>query len=136
MISCWRQAVAKSVTPFTAESTIADRRGDPRRSPLISRGREAPSCPRVTSSCSAPHATSAPPDARVFEPAATGDNFTAHGDDAAKHRAERLRAYGMNLLHLPPDLQEALLFLPPTVGGRDALIFADLMPIAAALDLA
>jgi hypothetical protein len=29
MISCWRQAVATSVTPFTAEPTVADRRGDP-----------------------------------------------------------------------------------------------------------
>lgn len=27
----------------------------------------------------------------------------------------------MNLLHLAPDIQEALLFLPPTVSGRDPL---------------
>jgi hypothetical protein len=40
----------------------------------------------------------------------------------------------MNLLHLAPDIQEALLFLPPTLRGRDALILADLMPIAAAFD--
>jgi hypothetical protein len=40
----------------------------------------------------------------------------------------------MNLLHLAPDIQEALLFLPPTLQGRDALILADLMPIAAAFD--
>jgi hypothetical protein len=40
----------------------------------------------------------------------------------------------LNLLHLAPDLQEALLFLPPTVRGRDAIILADLMPIAAAFD--
>jgi len=40
----------------------------------------------------------------------------------------------MNLLHLAPDLQEALLFLLPTLRGRDAIILADLMPIAAALD--
>ncbi len=39
-----------------------------------------------------------------------------------------------SLLHLAPDLQEALLFLPPTVRGRDPLILADLMPIAAAFD--
>jgi hypothetical protein len=37
-------------------------------------------------------------------------------------------------LHLAPDIQETLLFLPPTQRGRDALILADLMPIAAALD--
>jgi hypothetical protein len=40
----------------------------------------------------------------------------------------------MNLLHLAPDLQEGLLFLPPTVRGRDAILLADLMPIAAAFD--
>ena len=40
----------------------------------------------------------------------------------------------MNLLQLAPDIQEALLFLPPTVRGRDAILLADLMPIAAALD--
>jgi len=40
----------------------------------------------------------------------------------------------LNLLHLAPDIQEALLFLPPTVRGRDAIILADLMPIAAAVD--
>ena len=40
----------------------------------------------------------------------------------------------MNLLHLAPDIQEALLFLPPTQRGRDAMILADLMPIAAAFD--
>jgi hypothetical protein len=40
----------------------------------------------------------------------------------------------VNLIHLAPDIQEALLFLPPTVRGRDAIILADLMPIAAACD--
>jgi hypothetical protein len=39
-----------------------------------------------------------------------------------------------SLLHLAPDLQEALLFLPLTVRGRDPLILADLMPLAAAFD--
>jgi hypothetical protein len=40
----------------------------------------------------------------------------------------------LNLVHLAPDIQEALLFLPPTLRGRDPLILADLMPIAAACD--
>jgi hypothetical protein len=40
----------------------------------------------------------------------------------------------MNLLYLAPDIQEALLFLPLTPRGRDPLILADLMPIAATLD--
>ena len=39
-----------------------------------------------------------------------------------------------NLIHLAPDIQEALLFLPPTLRGRDAIILADLMPIAACID--
>jgi hypothetical protein len=48
-------------------------------------------------------------------------------------------AYGqrgqiMSLLQLAPDIQEALLFLPPTVRGRDPVILADLMPIAARID--
>jgi hypothetical protein len=40
----------------------------------------------------------------------------------------------VSLLHLAPDIQEALLFLPPTVRGRDPIILADLMPIAACID--
>jgi hypothetical protein len=40
----------------------------------------------------------------------------------------------MNLIHLSPDIQEALLFLPPTRRGRDTIILADVQPIAAALD--
>ena len=39
-----------------------------------------------------------------------------------------------NLLCLAPDIQEALLFLPPTLRGRDPIILADLMPIAACMD--
>ena len=40
---------------------------------------------------------------RVFEPAATGDNFTARGDDAAKEMAKRLRAYWKEYGRLPFD---------------------------------
>jgi hypothetical protein len=40
----------------------------------------------------------------------------------------------LNLLYLAPDLQEALLFLPPTMRGRDPILLSDLMPIAAAFD--
>jgi hypothetical protein len=40
----------------------------------------------------------------------------------------------MNLLHLAPNIQESLLFLPPTPRGRDPIILADLQPITAALD--
>lgn len=40
----------------------------------------------------------------------------------------------LNLLHLAPDIQEELLFLPPTLRGRDPLVLSDLLPIAAAFD--
>jgi hypothetical protein len=40
----------------------------------------------------------------------------------------------MNLLYLAPDVQEALLFLPPTRRGRDPIILADVQPITAAFD--
>jgi hypothetical protein len=40
----------------------------------------------------------------------------------------------MNLLYLAPDLQEQLLFLPPTPRGRDPIPLAQLQPLAAALD--
>ncbi len=40
----------------------------------------------------------------------------------------------LNLLHLAPDIQEALLFLPRTQRGRDPIILRDLQPIAAILD--
>ena len=40
----------------------------------------------------------------------------------------------LNLLYLAPDIQEALLCLSPTVRGRDAILLADLMPIAATFD--
>lgn len=37
----------------------------------------------------------------------------------------------MNLLYLAPDIQEAILFLPPTTKGRDAIAEKDLRPIVA-----
>jgi hypothetical protein len=40
----------------------------------------------------------------------------------------------VNLIHLAPDIQEALLFLPPTQRGRDPILLAGLQPIAAAFD--
>ena len=36
----------------------------------------------------------------------------------------------MNLLNLAPDIQEALLFLPRTVKGRDPIVERDVRPIA------
>ena len=40
----------------------------------------------------------------------------------------------MSLLYLAPDVQEAILFLPPTGRGRDPVILRDLLPIAAVPD--
>ena len=40
----------------------------------------------------------------------------------------------MNLLSLAPDIQEAVLFLPPTERGRDHIKERELRPIAAVAD--
>ncbi|MBN9522964.1 hypothetical protein J0H58_31370, partial [bacterium] len=40
----------------------------------------------------------------------------------------------MNLTLLAPDIQEALLFLPPVAAGREPLALADLQPVAAIRD--
>jgi len=40
----------------------------------------------------------------------------------------------MNLLHLAPDIQEAILFLPRTDGSRAAIAERHLRPIAAVID--
>lgn len=40
----------------------------------------------------------------------------------------------MNLLHLAPDIQEEILFLPRTLAGRDPIRERMLRPIAAVLD--
>jgi hypothetical protein len=42
----------------------------------------------------------------------------------------------MNLLQLAPDVQEALLFLPRAVRGRDPVILRQLQPIASTLEWA
>ncbi len=40
----------------------------------------------------------------------------------------------MNLRLLAPDIQEAILFLPPITSGRDRIILRQLQPIALAAD--
>jgi hypothetical protein len=40
----------------------------------------------------------------------------------------------MNVLNLAPAIQEAVLFLPRTERGRDAIILADLQPIASVMN--
>jgi hypothetical protein len=43
-------------------------------------------------------------------------------------------AQSVSLINLAPDMREALLFLPPTLRGRDAIILADVQLIAATFD--
>jgi len=40
----------------------------------------------------------------------------------------------LTLVHLAPDIQEAILFLPRTQRGRDSVILSDVIPIAMELD--
>ncbi|MCK6477977.1 MAG: hypothetical protein L6Q35_14230, partial [Phycisphaerales bacterium] len=40
----------------------------------------------------------------------------------------------LNLLHLAPDIQEEILFLPPVTGGRDAIHEHMLRPVTSAVD--
>jgi len=40
----------------------------------------------------------------------------------------------MNLMHLAPDIQESVLFLPRVEQGRDQITERDLRPIAAIVD--
>jgi len=42
----------------------------------------------------------------------------------------------MNLLHLAPDIQEALLFLPPVEKGRDPVTERELRAVVAAVNWA
>lgn len=58
-----------------------------------------------------------------------------YGELAALGHVTRARiSQIMNLVHLAPDIQEAILFLPRTERGRDPIILRDLQPIAATLD--
>ena len=40
----------------------------------------------------------------------------------------------LSLVHLAPDIQEAILFLPRTQRGRDPVILSDVIPIAMEMD--
>ena len=42
----------------------------------------------------------------------------------------------LNLLNLDPDIQEAILDLPRTLVGRDAVILRDVLPIASTIEWA
>ncbi|MCW5775493.1 MAG: hypothetical protein KIS87_03475 [Phycisphaeraceae bacterium] len=60
---------------------------------------------------------------------------STQGDLAAVGHVTRARVTQiMNLLHLAPDLQEAILFMPPVARGRDPVTEHELRPIAAEVD--
>jgi hypothetical protein len=61
-----------------------------------------------------------------FEQLMLADGIAAYAELARLGHVSRARITQiMNLLLLAPDIQEALLFLPPTVQGRDPLHLLD-----------
>jgi hypothetical protein len=71
---------------------------------------------------------------RLDELVRTGQVASSSALAALGHVSRARICQILNLIHLAPDIQEALLFLPPTVHGRDPILLADLMPVAATLD--
>lgn len=58
-----------------------------------------------------------------------------HAELARLGRVTRARvSQVMSLLHLAPDIQEAILFLPKVERGRDRLVLRDLLPVATVAD--
>ena len=71
---------------------------------------------------------------RIDEQVRKGE-LTSYAEVAELGHVTRARVSQiMNLLNLAPDLQEAILFLPRTVSGRDAIVLRDLQPIASIVD--
>jgi hypothetical protein len=71
---------------------------------------------------------------RIDEQVRKGE-LTSYSEVAALGHVTRARVSQiMNLLNLAPDLQEAVLFLPRTERGRDAIVLRDLQPIASIVD--
>ena len=70
-----------------------------------------------------------------FEALIAADEVRDHAHLAGLGRVTRARVSQiMSLLHLAPDLQEQLLFLPPTGRGREPVGEHHLRPITAAFD--
>jgi hypothetical protein len=71
---------------------------------------------------------------RIDEQIRKGE-LTSYSEVAALGHVTRARVSQiMNLLNLAPDLQEAILLLPRTERGRDAIVLRDLQPIASIVD--
>ncbi len=64
-----------------------------------------------------------------------GGDIASYAEVAELGHVSRARVSQiLNLLNLAPDIQEAILFLPRTVRGRDALILRTLQPLASTSD--
>ena len=61
------------------------------------------------------------------------DGIVANQSELARlaHVTQPRMTQIMNLLHLAPDIQEAILHLPPIAAGRDSITERDLRPIVA-----
>jgi hypothetical protein len=71
---------------------------------------------------------------RIDEQVRKGE-LTSYAEVAELGHVTRARVSQiMNLLNLAADLQEAILFLPRTEHGRDAIVLRDLQPIASIVD--
>ena len=71
---------------------------------------------------------------RIEEQVRKGE-LTSYAEVAELGHVTRARVSQiMNLLNLAPDLQEAILFLPRTQRGRDAIVQRELQPIASIVD--
>jgi hypothetical protein len=71
---------------------------------------------------------------RIDEKVRKGE-LTSYAEVALLGHVTRARVSQItNLLNLAPDIQEAILFLPRTVQGRDPIILRDLQPIASIMD--
>jgi hypothetical protein len=71
---------------------------------------------------------------RIDEQVRKGE-LTSYAEVAVRGHVTRARVSQIiNLLNLAPDLQEAILFLPRTERGRDAIMLRDLQPIASIVD--
>jgi hypothetical protein len=66
-------------------------------------------------------------DAQLRDGALAGQRELARLGQVSAARVSQI----MNLVHLAPDIQETLLFLPPVHGGRDPVLLRQLQPLAA-----
>lgn len=110
------------MTPLVLRSTLNVGRGGQSAPPVVPAGR----VPRVARLMAL---------AIRFEELIRSGSVRDYAELARLGRVTRARVTQvMNLLHLAPDLQEAVLFLPRVERGRDPLVLRDVQPVAQTLD--